>query len=114
MPIKIVAADDPKRKGKTPGGRLLGGGPRGKKRKPSMSPDYKDKKKKKNKLVYDIFTKNLDKFDSFSPERIKTITQKAKPHSSREGRLSVLKREIDPLYEDAKKRAKMCGPLTHS
>ena len=64
-------------------------------------------KKKKNKLVDDIFTKNLDKLNSFAPERIKTITQKAKPHSSREGRLSVLKREIDPLYEDAEKRAKM-------
>tara|TARA_Y100000296_G_scaffold25173_1_gene29634 strand:- start:203 stop:547 length:345 start_codon:yes stop_codon:yes gene_type:complete len=78
--------------------------------KPSLSlkdMKSKNKKKKKNKLVYDIFTKNLDKFDSFAPERIKTITQKAKPHSSTEGRLSVLKREIDPLYEDAEKRAEM-------
>ena len=65
------------------------------------------KKKKKNKLVMDIFSKNLDKIEEFAPERIKTMTQKAKPHSSAEGRLSVLKREIDPLYDDAQKRAEM-------
>tara|TARA_R110002020_G_C15713758_1_gene722221 strand:+ start:59 stop:523 length:465 start_codon:yes stop_codon:yes gene_type:complete len=75
---------------------------------PESKPETKRIKiKNKKKLAYDIFEKNLDKIEEFAPERIKTMTQKAKPHSSAEGRLSVLKREIDPLYEDAKKRAEM-------
>ena len=69
-----------------------------------QEPQYPRNKKQR---AYDIFEKNLDKIEEFAPERIKTMTQKAKPHSSAEGRLSVLKREIDPLYDDAKKRAEM-------
>jgi len=85
MPIRIVAADGPKRKGKITGGRGLGGGPR-KKRKPSMSPGDLKRKGKGITITGNRIPKGTKVFAG-ADEKIHK-----KPHATKEGSWASIKR----------------------